>query len=140
MIDFDRSAFTTFSLDSLDLHEIEALENAILISLFTDKRVESEIEKRGYWADVVNENSEKTGSELWLLARSKLDEETKELASQYVRDSLSWLIPAGIAKSVDVDVEALRGSLILNLSIYIGCDQVKQYRINASSGGAHGIS
>ncbi len=97
-----------------DLEMDDGLETAILISLFSDTRVESEelsagdSELRGFWGDAVdNPDQINTGSKLWLLERSKITDETLESARQYCIDALQWLLDDGVAGSLEVEVTRL---------------------------------
>ena len=92
-----------------DLTSEEGLRTAIIISLFSDRRVETEelpIEeksRRGWFGDLFAENSgDLIGSRLWLLKRAKATEENRNLAEDYAQEALQWLIDDGIASSVDV--------------------------------------
>ena len=66
-----------------DLLKDNGLETCVLISLFTDARVNGE---RGFWASSV-EGAE-WGSKLWTLQREKLTEKTRIRYEQYCRDAL----------------------------------------------------
>ncbi|CAG0895271.1 unnamed protein product [Cyprideis torosa] len=84
--------------ESGDLLHEPGLETAVLMSLFSDKRHNSE---RGYWADELIERQ--TGSLLWLLKREKTTgPEHKEgsvlrRAENYCQQALRWLIDEGEA-------------------------------------------
>lgn len=97
----------------LDINSDASLESAILISLFTDKRVEG---KRGTWFDSY-EDSE-LGSRLWLLDREKRVSEIPPRANEYAKESLRWLIEEGIVKTIQVD-SYLDGqnSLVIPISV-----------------------
>lgn len=88
-----------------------ALESALLISLFTDARAadddplpdpESDI-RRGWWGDgYPDTDNDQIGSKLWLLSREKQTETTRARAEGYARDALQWLIDDGVVKTLDV--------------------------------------
>jgi len=80
-----------------DLLKDNGLETCVLISLFTDARVNGE---RGFWASSV-EGAE-WGSKLWTLQREKLTEKTRIRYEQYCRDALQWMLSDSIARSVNV--------------------------------------
>jgi len=86
-----------------DLRPSEALVSAALASLFTDRRAEeSDLENpdqdpRGYWAE---SPSDRWGSRLWLLERSKLSTDTLKLAEDYALEALAWMKVAGVASNI----------------------------------------
>jgi phage gp46-like protein len=90
-----------------DLAGENGLLTAVMISLFTDARAlerdplpVEETSRRGWWAD---EAPDRIGSLLWLLRREKVTRATVELARQYARASLQWMVEDGIAEQVDVE-------------------------------------
>ncbi len=100
-----------------DIDTDEGLDTAILISLFTDRRINEDDpildsnndNKRGWWGDVVsNTEDDQIGSRLWLLDRSKAVDEVLVQCKEYVLESLQWLIDDGIAKNINVVVERYR--------------------------------
>lgn len=99
-------------LQNDDLVKDTTLKTAILVSLFTDKRVNNDEippgqkDPRGYWGDAVeNPANESIGSKLWLLEREKHTAEVRELAREYAQEALQWLIDDQIAQSIEVTVE-----------------------------------
>jgi phage gp46-like protein len=94
-----------------DLEAEEGLKTAILISLFTDRRVTAEElppeerDRRGWWADALNADDDQIGSKLWLLKREKITTQVIAKFQQYCEEALQWLVDDGIAESVDVIVE-----------------------------------
>lgn len=104
--------FADLGFENNDLVTEDGMETAILISLFSDRRVTKEElplgEKslRGWWGDVFPDlPGDLIGSKLWLLAREKHTAEVRELARVYALESLQWLIEDGVAASVNVSVE-----------------------------------
>lgn len=92
-----------------DLAGDEGLETAVLISLFTDKRIADdelptgETSKRGWWGDVFpNVDQDQIGSRLWLLERVKRTAETLRKSEDYIKEALNWLIEDGVAASIEV--------------------------------------
>lgn len=108
--------------NGLDFGIENGLRSAVYISLFTDSRAsEEEIDAgqnpRGNWSDYYE--TIPLGSKLWLLYRRKQTEETRLLAEQYARDSLLWLISAGVAQDVQVVASfPRRGILYLEVDIF----------------------
>lgn len=88
------------------------LETAVIISLFTDRRVtdeqlpDLENDKRGWWGDLLSDiDGDQIGSRLWTLERRKRTPETLRLFEDYSREALNWLVEDGIAASVTVEAE-----------------------------------
>lgn len=87
------------------------LRTAILVSLFTDRRAETDDElpdsttadRRGWLGDALALDNDRIGSRLWLLKRRKQTEETRLLAEEYCREALAWLVNDGIATSLTVE-------------------------------------
>ena|SRR5690348_11728614 len=100
-----------FQLSDNDFMKDEGLETAIIISLFTDRRVRpeelpvEETDRRGYWADAINDDGDLIGSKLWLLKREKITSEVLVKARQYCEEALQWLVDDNIADRVDVITE-----------------------------------
>lgn len=100
------------------------LETAVIISLFTDRRVtdeqlpELEEGKRGWWGDLLSDiDGDQIGSRLWTLERRKRTSETLRLFEDYAREALNWLVEDGIAESVTVEAEYNNGRLEALISI-----------------------
>lgn len=105
------------SLDSALLTD-DSLTNAIVISLFTDARVDNQ---RGWWGNDFNQNEErqvKMGSRLWTLARSKQLADVLEDAQAYAEQALQWLIDDGHALAIDVMATNPEQSVLL-LSVVV---------------------
>lgn len=98
-------------LENGDLRGDEGLDTAVLISIFTDARIQSdelpvrETSRRGWWGDQFGVDQDKIGSRLWLLVRVKQTTETLRLAEDYIKESLEWLIEDGVADSIAVTAE-----------------------------------
>ena len=102
------------------------LENAVLLSLFTDARAKPDdvlpgdaTDRRGWWGDAfapsvdgVPVDGDRIGSRLWLLSREKIIPETIARARTYIREALQWMIDDGLAARIDVTVEAQRQSIL----------------------------
>lgn len=93
-----------------DLISDGGLETAVLISLFTDRRVndselpEWEEDKRGWFGDTLSDiEGDQYGSKLWTLDRAPLNSTTRTLAEAYARDALSWLLEDGVASDLSVE-------------------------------------
>lgn len=105
------------SLDSALLTD-DSLTNAIVISLFTDARVDNQ---RGWWGNDFNQNEERQeemGSRLWTLARSKQLADVLDDAQAYAEQALQWLIDDGNALAIDVMATNPEQSVLL-LSVVV---------------------
>ncbi len=112
-------------VQSGDLLGEEGLETAILISLFTDQRIEEselpqgQTSRRGWWGDLFPDvDGDKIGSKLWLLDNAK--QLTSELPryEQFVVESLSWLIEDGVASDISASASyPERGQLKIEIDI-----------------------
>lgn len=95
-----------------DLREDDGLETAVIISLFTDRRLpagqlpnDGTIDPRGWWGDLGDDDGVQIGSLLWLLWREKVLPSTVARAIEYAKGALQWMIDDGIASAVNVTGE-----------------------------------
>lgn len=108
-----------------------ALHTAIMLQLFTDRRLPNDLrlddgseDPRGWWGDsVIYENDpldRELGSLLWTLERGTLSEETALQAKEYAEDALAVLIEQGAAERIEVSAEAwiADGQLRLGVDVY----------------------
>jgi len=112
------------NMKNQDLEQDGGLRTAVIISLFTNKRVTEEelppgeVSKEGWWGDLFPDiDNDKIGSKLWLLSREKATTETLNKAREFAKDSLLWLTEDGIAETVSVDAEWVSTG-VLGLSVY----------------------
>lgn len=108
-----------------DFESDDGLETAILVSLFSDRRVrydeliEGESDRKGWYGDVATDQTgDQIGSKLWLLDRGKASEETRKLSEEYASEALQWLLDDGVAETVDVTAVLVPRDRI-NLTIVI---------------------
>lgn len=92
-----------------DLKEDAGLETAVILSLFSDKRLpdgqepnDGTDDPRGWWGDIGDPDGVPLGSHLWLLWREKMLPATVSKAIDFARDALRWMIDDGIARAVNV--------------------------------------
>lgn len=96
---------------ALGLDSAEPLVRSVLISLFTWRRANPDDPlpadaRQGWWGDSYPvEPNDRTGSRLWLLARSKLTDDTARRAREYAEEALAWLVQDGVAARVQVSTE-----------------------------------
>lgn len=104
-----------------DLTAEHGLRTAVILSLFLNRRAadDDEVEgsdRGGSWMDQYLPIP--PGSRLWLLAREKETPQTAERARRYAEEALAWLIDRRIARSVIVEAQWVRPS-VLGLRIEI---------------------
>lgn len=107
-----------------------ALEAAVRLSLFTDARAldgdelpegpnEFGTDRRGYWAQKYLRARAPFGSRLWLLKRSKLTQETRQLWRDYALEALQWMIELEIADRIEISTEVVgRNRLEATITIH----------------------
>ena len=108
-----------------DLARDGGLETAVLLSLFCDRRAlepdtlpDGNTDRGGWWGDAVpNVADDRIGSRLWLLRRAKQTQETLNLAREYAREALQWLLDDKVAAALDVLAVNLAGVLTLQVGI-----------------------
>ena len=89
------------ALEGADLGADKGLATAVIVSLFTDRRVEAhelaegDTDRRGWWGDGVADDGDEIGSRLWLLERSKSASDALLKAELYSREALEWFIETG---------------------------------------------
>lgn len=93
----------------------KAIEAAVLVSLFTDRRAAADDvvpdgDRRGWWGD--SYATSPIGSRMWLLLRAKRTTETARRAKDYITEALQWLLDDGVAARVDVETFWLRTSML----------------------------
>lgn len=100
-----------------DFEKDEGLETAVILSLFTDRRVTDEelpqgqTYKRGYWADKYSSvNGDQYGSRLWTLGREKRQIEVLRRAEDFCKEALNWLIEDGVASSITATASFTEGT------------------------------
>ncbi len=100
-------------IENGDLKPDNGLDTAVLISMFSDKRVSLEElpqghrDRRGWWADLVSEpQDDEMGSTLWrLLAIGKVSSFTAVELESIMTDALTWMLEDGIASQIVVTAE-----------------------------------
>lgn len=100
-------------IENGDLKADQGLETAMMISLFSDKRVRfeqlprGEDNQRGWWADTVSEPiDDEIGSTLWrIITIGKVTNAAVVEVENAIRDGLQWLLDDGIAQEVLVSAE-----------------------------------
>ena len=95
-----------------DLERDDGLETAVTISLFSNRRADSEDvlpdadgSREGWWADRADPedtNPDYIGSKLWLLGRGKFVTNLPARAEEFAGEALQWMIDDGVASEVQV--------------------------------------
>lgn len=87
----------------------DSFETAILMSLLCEVRADaSEVpapeHRRGWWGnEVATVPNYQIGSKLWLLEQARNNQNTLNLAVNYVKNSLQWLEDDGYIKKIEVN-------------------------------------
>ena len=117
--------------DNGDLTRELGLETSVLMALFTNRRADEDDplpdpnndNRQGWWGDEVSEyEDDQIGSKLWLLSRSKTDQDTIIKTEAYAKESLQWMIDDGVSAKNEVNVYRLNrpdGSATLALHVLI---------------------
>lgn len=122
-----------------DLLTDDGLETALIMSLFTDRRVSvdedlpaSETDRRGWWGDVVPVvPGDIIGSRLWLLAREKQLADVITRAKEYAAEAVQWLIDDKVAQRVDVVAESTKpGQLDIQVTVYRPLGDAVQFKFD----------
>lgn len=115
--DLDRTGGGNF-VDDLDL------ETAVQISLFTERRLETDDEgyqtlgyRGGYWGDIVLDGDRKLGSRLWTLRRGKATQHNILLAKEYATEALQWMIDDGVCTKIVTSASRGAGLIDLRLGV-----------------------
>jgi phage gp46-like protein len=119
------------------------LDQAVEISLFTDRRADADEEiidgsndRRGHWGDMFLVN-ESLGSKLWLLKRKTLTNDVVNKARGYCEQATQHLVDDGWLKSVKVITER-QGKDLLAIQIKgqlpDGRDWSKQLELGVNNG------
>ncbi len=129
------------------------LATAVIISLFTDRRAgiddvlpeftgDKSIvpeDRKGWVGDALPDvDGDRIGSRLWLLSRAKQTEETRQLAIEYAKEALQWMIDDGHVLFIDIKAEWVayeRLQLSVGLETFSGSDVV--YVLTNVGGIAH---
>lgn len=115
-------------IDGADLASESGIRAAVLVSLFTDRRAQSDDvlpdgtdDRRGCWFDAWSDiEGDQFGSRLWLLSRAKQTPDVLPRAQQYAEEALAWLIEDGVARSVHVLADWItRGTLGVQVTIQL---------------------
>ncbi|MGV6478767.1 phage GP46 family protein [Pantoea agglomerans] len=130
---FADSGFAGWQLSGGDLDKGNDLESAVLISLFSDRRADTDDatddnDRRGWWGD---SDEELLGSRLWLLNRSPLSVAVARRAEVYAQESLAWLVGDGVMSSVSAVGTIVRPDrLYLTVTLNRPDGSSHQYKFN----------
>ena len=120
-----------------DLAPDDGLETAVIISIFSDRRVSDEdlpdleTNKRGWWGDSISAiPNDQIGSRLWLMEREKRTTETLRRSEEFIEEGLAWMLEDGVADSVDVSsIYDSFGQLISNIEILRPSQDSQRYQV-----------
>lgn len=105
-----------------DAKQTSGLDTSIRLSLLTDQRadaseVSNPIKRRGFLGDELFDEF-KHGSKLWLLDQSRITSTTRNLAVNYSRLSLQWMIDDGFATDIFVTGELNPTGISLEMTAF----------------------
>jgi phage gp46-like protein len=135
---YENGIFTPKIVDG-DLAGDEGLETAVIISLFSDKRISDEeipdgiTDKRGWWGDMFPDiEGDKIGSKLWLVSRGKINAITLANLENYAKDSLQWMIDDGVASYLEVVAAYLsdKKTAVISISIQRPTGETDKFALN----------
>lgn len=113
-----------------DLSRDDGLETAITVSLFSNKRAEEDDElpdadgtREGWFGDALLTNGDTIGSKLWLLSRSKFNDDLLNDAQQFSLEALQWMIDDGVAGEINVTVERVMVNAFVDIAGVTKVDQ-----------------
>lgn len=114
------------SVAGVDLEADEGVRTAVLLSLFTDARVDfgdlpaGETDRRGWWGDTLAAvDGDRIGSRLWLLARESQRPGVVRRAEEYAREALEWLVEDGVAERLEVAAAGDGGVLRITVAVHL---------------------
>ena len=113
-----------------DVQSEESLDTAILVSLFTDRRVSeseqpNEYKRRGW---IGNESTPgiQMGSKVWLYEQARITNTTLSGIADAATDCLQWMVEQGIAKNVSASASSTSTGVSLNVTITRPTSEVEQ--------------
>lgn len=124
-----------FQISSGDLSTANELNNAVMISLFTDRRAKDDdilprgqTDRRGWWADALD--GEEIGSRLWLLYDERRLRKTLLRAEEYAKEATQWLISDKVVKSINITAssDARCETLFLDVNVCRPDGQSEQFK------------
>lgn len=122
------------------------IKTSVLISLFTDRRAESDDvlpnpggSLRGWWGDALSDR--RIGSRLWLLGREKQLREVVARAKEYAEEALAWLVEDGVAQRVQVTAYiAAPGWLALEVLVERASAAASRFKFDFAWAGAREVT
>jgi len=119
-----------------DFETISGFDNAILLSLFCEKRAdESEIsppqKRRGCIGnEMLDISNFEFGSKLWLLEMARLVQNTVNKAVDFAIKALQWFIDDGYSERITVTGSIKDNSIILIITFYNKNDIIKKIGVD----------
>ena len=98
----------------------DGLETSFLMTCYCQRR-NDEIEdprSRGGWAgNQLNEDGFEQGSLVWTLFQARADEDTVNLAQNYLEDAFQWYLDQGIAKELNIEISLDNEKMLAKIDI-----------------------
>ncbi|WP_434779279.1 phage GP46 family protein [Neisseria sp. Ec49-e6-T10] len=106
--EMNQDGLFVLSVQNNDLVPVQGMESAILVSLFTDQRIDESdlripIDRGGWFGNVLTPNRE-LGSKLWGLENAKITSGLIGNIKEYAQRSFDWMTEDGLARKVEVGV------------------------------------
>lgn len=106
--------------DAIDASRDHDFETAVLLSLYTDRRVEASevpdgVDRGGWWgASFPKVDGDIEGSRFWLLFAygGSANEENRRRSEEYATEALSWMIEDSIAEEIEPTAFIVASDLI----------------------------
>ncbi len=117
-----------------DLAPDDGLQTAVVISLFSDARVEADlppgqVDPRGWWGDAGTDDG--TGSKLWLARPSKAQGALPARVEAWALEALQWLLDDAAATAVEALAEwGARNRLDLLVTVTLPAGDRREYTFN----------
>lgn len=111
------------AIEDGDLVADDGLASAVLISLFSDARLDGGsllegADPRGWWGEAAGE---RYGSLLWTLEREKTTEDLPVRVEEAARAALLWLVEGGYVEELELEASYLeRGHILLRVRLVRG--------------------
>ena len=129
------AGYGDLSVEGADFEADDGVATAVLVSLFTDRRVMADelppgdTDRRGWWGDGVVGDRDEIGSKLWLLRRRKREPSLPDQAAAYAREALQWMLDDHVATAVAAEGSwGARGELALEVRITLPDESDREFQ------------
>lgn len=113
----------------------DGLESAVHISLLTNRRADegdplpAGADPQGWCLDYMDDKGRKIGSKLWLLTGQALSPPKIQLAGQYAKESLAWMVEDGVADQIKATPQRIAHGIVgISVEIHKPGDPADRWR------------